>query len=187
MACGSTRRAASTFCMDGIARAGRAGGDSFLPCGGASLGYFFCTFLLTSIVTPFLAVIDFSVRDGKENFRVVPRNDGATASAQARSIRRFEWMVAPAALVIGIVACWVGTLENTQASVFDLGRCVVVLVTYLAMIGALARLLAQIGIASVLAAAIISTISLGWLTWPVWLSGALGAARPDDRCLAGSR
>ena len=116
--------------------------------GGAGLSFYFGTFLMGSIVCPFLA----------------QEQPDLPAS-------RYWSFACCAALWSGISLAWLTTLNQPGVLLFDLIRCAIILGTYMLALAGATQALTCIGPCCM--PALVAAASLAWLTWPIWLSAVL--------------
>ncbi len=127
---------------------------------GPGLGYFFGTFLLISIVFPYL----------------IPMSDPAVrADDRVRST-----LLVCGATGMGVGVAWCILFRTPGVVVTDVLRCLVVLLAYLAALAGVVLLLCRLHIPPILAAAATVVIAFAWLTWPVWLSPALSGPHGES-------
>ena len=110
---------------------------------GPSLDFFLVTVLMAGILAPALAL-------GHEQ-------------------QKLSWITA-ATIVIALVTVW---LAVAAISVFAWIQCTLVLAGFVGALTAAAILLNRLGLPPVLAAAVVTVLSLAWLTWPIWACSAM--------------
>ena len=76
-------------------------------------------------------------------------------------------------ITIVIAAVWFILVKAEVISIQQWLMCGVVLLSWLLVLACVTEALTSIGINSVIAPALVLLLSLGWLTWPVWLSPSL--------------
>lgn len=72
-------------------------------------------------------------------------------------------MLVPAAISIGICLVWMFWIDGWFS-------CAIILLSFTAAIASAAQLLVRLRVHPVAAAALVTTLSLAWLTWPIWTS-----------------
>lgn len=87
-------------------------------------------------------------------------------------------LAAGAAVVMGVAGVWfAATITDAQPEgtrMTDCIGCALVLAAYACLLCGTVRILQRLRVAPALAAFVAVLIGLAWLTWPVWLSTALG-------------
>ena len=91
---------------------------------------------------------------------------------------RMRWTPATAA-TIAVALCWAVSMNRVDVTSGELFRCTLVFATIALALGGVTSALARAGVAPSLAAGVVVTIAMLWLTWPVWLSHALTQSRVD--------
>jgi hypothetical protein len=110
---------------------------------GPSLDFYLGTVLMAAILTP--------------------------ATALGSEQQKLRWM----SVVVIVVALSTVWLAAGAVSAFAWIQCVLVLTGFVVALAAAAILLYRLGLPPVLAAAIVTVLSLAWLTWPIWACSAL--------------
>lgn len=110
---------------------------------GPSLDFFLGTVLMAGILTPALAL-------GSEQ-------------------QKLRW-ISVAVIIVALAMVW---LAAGAISIFAWIQCTLVLAGFVCALAAAAILLDRLGLPPVLAAAIVTVLSLAWFTWPIWACSAL--------------
>ena len=110
---------------------------------GPSLDFFLGTVLMAGILTPAL-----------------------TLRSEQQKLR---W-ISVTVIIVALAMVW---LAADAISVFAWIQCILVLAGFVGALAAAAILLNRLGLPPVLAAAIVTVLSLAWLTWPIWACSAL--------------
>src|ERR1700722_14729303 len=93
----------------------------------------------------------------------------------ARRIGWIEQMKTMAGLVVGISAIWLSLIGPTGATIDEWICLAGVLAGFVFLLTGMTALLIRMCFHGVLAAAICVLIGFAWLSWPIWLSGAMTA------------
>ena len=83
---------------------------------------------------------------------------------------RARQLVAASAVVDGVAIAWLFAVSDPAISVLDFIRAYLLLATWGAALWGLADRLRRARVATVFASALVVTLALLWLAWPVWLS-----------------
>lgn len=119
-------------------------------CTGQSLDLFIGSLFLAALITPPLAAI-------------------AGQSSRA--------LLCSLAVSLTFACCWLPLLWNYAISLAQLLQCLLVLWTFLAVAALGVVLLMSLGCGRVPSSAIITIMTLAWLTTPLWLSAALAGSQ----------
>jgi hypothetical protein len=144
-----------------------------IACGwaaGRSLGLFFGPVLLVPMIAPQLYLMRLA---GVAWAGTPARANGPTARARVLADATQNWIpiaLMLAGLVLPILVAW---LFYSHIETISVLRCGLVLAAWVLGLLGFAGLLTRIGVAPVLASAIVAAFAFAWLTWPVWLSREL--------------
>jgi len=80
-------------------------------------------------------------------------------------------------ICLGIAGTWWLAVHRYAISIGQWSMCLGVLISFTLVLTTTVRLLIRLKLPAVVASAIITLLSLAWLTWPIWLSSTLAGAQ----------
>lgn len=83
---------------------------------------------------------------------------------------RARQLVAASAVVDGVAVAWLFAVADPAVTLLDFIRAYLLLAAWGAALWGLADVLRRAGLPSVFASALVVTLALLWLAWPIWLS-----------------